>query len=503
MSKYSVKALSIQHGVNEQERRFVWLQKPEYKGACVRIAELSDYERDGGFTAENSHIISGKMTPVRREEPYVSCKVRIEGLSIGKEYIYTVGCDTAMSDDTYRFVIPKDLDKKQSFFIISDLHINVYRRQMRPNDPDGTKALASFEKTLCEASNFNGTPSFFLSIGDNISCLNMPASFFPEPEKFTKLLSAQYAFKEYCEFLSIPSVKSIPFATVLGNHDAVDLADGNETVGDGCNVFYDMPNDDGISGHYFDGENGEIGDTTISSGDFWFVSGGVLVVGINAMVNLNANRTHCDKETHRKFIEKAIASAPDARWKILLCHVPMYSYVVGAKVRENTGTPGLPTERALMEEFFFELCDPYRFDLVFTGHQHAFSRTYPILDRRVVGEESRETVTHEDGTKTETLVRPEGVTHYNVPCTFGHSFFTDLPENPEEYYPAYGVNKPAYDAGIQKATPNADRFKGYTYSPLPTYTHISTEKTESGSVMTVCSVDTKTGKAFDTLIIRK
>ena len=197
---YSVSGLSIQQGVNENERRFVWLQKPEYKGARVRIAELSDYERDGGFTAENSHIISGKMTPVRREEGYVSCKVRIEGLSIGKEYIYTVGCDTAMSDDTYRFVIPKDLDKKQTFFIISDLHINVYRRQMRPNDPDGTKTLASFEKTLCEASNFNGTPSFFLSIGDNISCLNMPASFFPEPEKFTKLLSAQYAFKEYCEF---------------------------------------------------------------------------------------------------------------------------------------------------------------------------------------------------------------------------------------------------------------------------------------------------------------
>ena len=299
--------------------------------------------------------------------------------------------------------------------------------------------------------------------------------------------------------MSIPSVKSIPFATVLGNHDAVDLADGNETVGDGCNVFYDMPNDDGISGHYFDGENGEIGDTTISSGDFWFVSGGILVVGINAMVNLNANRTHCDKETHRKFIEKAIASAPDARWKILLCHVPAYSYVVGADVGEN----GKPTERSLMEKFFFELCDPYRFDLVFTGHQHAFSRTYPILDGRVVGEESREVVTHEDGTYTETLVRPRGVIHYNVPCAFGHSFFSNLPAQPEAYYPVYGVNKPAYDAGVQNATLNADKFKGYVYSPLPAYTHVRTEETADGIVMTVCSVDTKTNEAFDTLIIKK
>lgn len=499
MSNYNVMALSIQHGVNETERRFVWLQAAEFEGAYVKIAAFRDFERDGCFTDENSRVVKGTIAPVRREEPLVSCKVRVFGLDIGEEYIYTVGCDGAESEERYRFVIPASLDKEQSFFIISDLHINVYRRPLNQSDPDGTKALEKFEKTLCAASEFNGKPAFYLSIGDNISCLNMPASFFPEPEKFTKLLSAQYAFKEYLEFLSVPSVKSIPFATVLGNHDAVDLADGSATVGDGCNVFFDMPNDDGVSGHYFDGANGEIGSDTISSGDFSFVSGDVLVVGINAMVNSTVNRAHCGKEAHRRFIENAIESAPDVRWKILLCHVPAYSYVVGADVGEN----GKPTERFLMEKFFSELCDPYRFDLVFTGHQHAFSRTYPLLDGCVVGAESCEVVTHGNGTYTETLIRPRGVIHYNVPCAFGHSFFSSLPAEPEAYYPAYGVNKPAYDIGVQNATFNADKFKGYVYSPLPTYTHVHTEKTEDGVIMTICSVDTKNNEAFDTLIIKK
>ncbi len=499
MSQYNIRALSIQQGVNESERRFVWLQHSDFKGAFVKIAELGDYERDGGFTDANSRTVSGTTAPVRREETLVGCKVRVSGLASGAEYIYTVGCDTAESKERYRFVIPADLDKKQSFFIISDLHINAYRRQMRPDDPDGKKALEKFEKTLCAASNFDGTPAFYLSIGDNISCLNMPASFFPEPEKFSKLLSAQYAFKEYCEFLSVPSVKSIPFASVLGNHDAVNLADEKETVGDGSNVFFDMPNDDGVSGHYFDCVDGEISTETISSGDFWFVSGDVLVVGINAMAYAEGNRTHCDKETHRKYIESAIAAAPDVRWRILLCHVPAYSYVVGAPVCGN----GAPTERALLEKFFSELCEPYRFDLVFSGHQHAFSRTYPMLDGRVVGEESREVKTHENGTYTETLVRPRGVIHYNVPCAFGHAFFTSLPAEPEALYPAYAVGKSAYDDGIKNNILNADKFKGYLYGYTPTYTHVRVEDNGDGTVMTVCTVDTKTNEAFDTLIIKK
>ncbi len=497
MKKYSVEALSIQIGESETERRFVWLQSPEFEGACIRLAPLADHEKDGGFTAENSRTFRGTVTPVRgREEPFVSCKVRVGELVPGTEYIYRVGCDAGFAEKTYRFRMPEGLANRQSFFMISDLHINVYRRPINEWDPDGTKALERYENTLKSGIAFGDTPpAFFLSIGDNISCCNMGASMFPEPEKFTKKLSADLAFLEHREFFSVDTAKSLPFASVLGNHDDVIISTDLDPIGDLTNAFYDLPHDDGYSGHYLDS----------SSGDFWFTSGELLVVGINGIVSAGGNLVQCDREIHRAFIERAVAEAPATKWRILLCHVPAYSYVEGAEYRATgttCGTSGERTERARMADFFSMLSDPFGFDIVFTGHQHAFSRTYPLLDGRVVGEDDRAVVRNEDGTVTETLTRPHGVIHYNVPSAYDHAFFSNLPMEPEALYPAYGVTERALKGGLADGVPHADKFRGITYRSA-TYTHVAIAKEGDTDTMTVSSVRSDTGEAFDTLIIRK
>jgi hypothetical protein len=495
MKEYSVEALSIQMGANEYERRLVWLQSPEHTGAYIRIATVEDYERGGGFTEENSRRVAGTVTPIcGREEPFVSCKVRIGELSPGTEYIYRTECDSASAKAAHRFLIPADLAEKQSFFLISDLHINVYRRPLNQWDPDGTKALAAYEKTLQSAIRFGKTPpAFFLSVGDNISCCNMGASMFPEPEKFTKKLSADLAFLEHREFFSVNTAKSLPFASVLGNHDDVNISKGLDPIGDLTNAFYDLPNDDGYSGHYLDS----------SSGDFWFTSGEILVVGINGIVSAGGNLVQCDREIHRAFIERAVAEAPATKWRILLCHVPAYSYVEGAEYRAagtTCGTTGERTERARMADFFSMLSDPFGFDIVFTGHQHAFSRTYPLLDGRVVGEEARTVERHEDNTVTVTLTRPRGVIHYNLSAAMNHAFFSNLPMEPEALYPAYGVTEAALAGGAE--VPNADKFAGVTYKSS-TYTHVTLSREGDEAVMTVSAVRSDTGEAFDTLIIKK
>jgi hypothetical protein len=217
--------------------------------------------------------------------------------------------------------------------MIADLHINVYRRPFHKNDPDGKKAMARFENTLASAIGYGGTaPDFMLSLGDNVSVCNMGAGMFPEPDKFTKRLSAEYAFTEHLEFLSPRALKEIPMATVQGNHDAVCLPADAEPVGDGNNAFFDLPNDDGYSGHYLEGSSDA---ATISAGDFFYQSGDLLVVGINAMVGSRGNCTPCAPEVHRAYIEKAIAAHPDARFfpccgqqgrivKNLCCHIRLY-----------------------------------------------------------------------------------------------------------------------------------------------------------------------------------
>jgi hypothetical protein len=363
--------------------------------------------------------------------------------------------------------------------------------------------MARFENTLASARGYKGSdPDFMLSLGDNICVANMGAGMFPEPEKFTKRLSAEYAFTEHLEFLSPRALKEIPMATVQGNHDAVCLPADAEPVGDGNNAFFDLPNDDGYSGHYLEGSSDA---ATISAGDFFYQSGDLLVVGINAMVGSRGNCTPCAPEVHRAYIEKAIAAHPDARFRILLCHVPAYSYVEGALVRAagtTSGAPDAPTETAQMAAFFNDLCDPFGFDVVFTGHQHAFSRTYPLVGGRVVGEEARTVETAVDGTVTETLTRPRGAIHYNVPAAYDHSFMSNLPEDPRALYAAYGVKTYNLMEAVEKKVKNVEAFAGITYSSA-TYTYVTVVREGEESVMTVSSVRSDNGEAFDTLIIRK
>ena len=503
MNQYLVEALSLGVGAREDERRFVWLQRPEFVGARVRIAPLALYERDGGFTEENCRIVFGATTLVKRDEPFLSCKVRVDGLAPDTAYVYSVGCDSGFDAEIYTFRMPDLTSDRRSFFMIADLHINVYRRPFHKHDPDGKKAMARFENTLASARGYNGTaPDFMLSLGDNICVANMGASMFPEPEKFTKRLSADYVFAEHREFLMPRALKEIPMASVQGNHDSVNLDAGADPVGDGNNVFFDLPNDDGYSGRYLEGSSAT---ETISSGNFWFVSGDLLVVGINAMVSTGGNRIFCTPEVHRAFIEKAIAAAGDVRWRILLTHVPAYSYVEGASVRAagtTCGTPDAPTETAQMAEFFNDLCDPYGFDVVFTGHQHAFSRTYPLIGGKPVGEDARKVEAAVDGTVTETLTRPHGVIHYNVPSAYDHSFLSNLPEDPAALYAAYGVKTYNLMEAIEKKILHSDKFAGITYNSA-TYTHVTVEREGDAAVMTISSVRSDNSEAFDTLIIRK
>ena len=484
---YRPDTLTIQIGRTEGERSFVWLQDAKESGAYLEITTKSAYEANG-FTAAGTKRYEAKTAPVRMRGDLTSCRVTVSDLA-PNDYVYRVGCEREADTECYPFTVRAELDKRQSFFMFSDLHTNVYRRPLATWDPTGEKKQAQLDATMRHAAAFADTPDFFLSVGDNVSVCNMPASFYPDPTEFSNRRAADYAFCEYREFLSTPLLKSIPFASVLGNHDAVLLKE-YEDVGDVNNALYQMPNDDGFSGHYADS----------SSGNFYFKSGKLLVVGINAMVNTTENTKGCTKEVHRAFIERAVTAHPDVAFRILLCHVPAYSWVEGAPIRLSSGKP---TENAQMAAFFGELCEPFGFDLVFTGHQHAFSRSYPIMDGRVVGAAESDTVIGEDGKRSTTLLDPQGVIHYNLFSAYGHSFVSDLAEHPEEYYESYGASASNIREAREKGCPNLDPFGGVAYPYAPAYAYVTVSEEGGLDVFTVRAVSVSDFGVFDTLVLKK
>ena len=113
----------------------------------------------------------------------------------------------------------------------------------------------------------------------------------------------EYAEAETEEFLAPKEMKEIAFATVSGNHDNA-LVFNKENFGYGgiTGHHYDFPNDDGYSGHYLDN----------SSGNFYFSSGELLVVGITAPCDIAPNNENsCSFAVNRTFIEKAVAAHPE------------------------------------------------------------------------------------------------------------------------------------------------------------------------------------------------
>ena len=175
---YRPDTLTIQIGRTEDERSFVWLQDDAECGAYLELVEADAYEKSG-FAAANRYM--AEAAPVRMRGAFTSCKVTVSDLAPG-EYVYRVGCEREADAECYRFTVRDGLDKRQSFFLFSDLHTNVYRRPLATWDPTGEKKQAQLDATMQHAASFADTPDFFLSVGDNVSVCNMPASFYPNPE---------------------------------------------------------------------------------------------------------------------------------------------------------------------------------------------------------------------------------------------------------------------------------------------------------------------------------
>lgn len=134
-------------------------------------------------------------------------------------------------------------------------------------------------------------------------------------------------------------VSSIPLMPVTGNHDEVDEKAAEFTS------HFNLPDN---------GAKGSIAGTSYS-----FDYGPVHVTVLNTESNLK-------KQTD--WLEKDLAGT-DKAWKIVAMHRPAYGGNSYKKVADWT-----------------EIFDEYQVDLVLQGHNHEYSRSYPLLDGAIVPE---------------------------------------------------------------------------------------------------------------------
>jgi len=187
----------------------------------------------------------------------------------------------------------------------------------------------NWNQTLNTAIKANPNLSFILSAGDQI---NQTAVDSPD-----KILEQQI---EYAGFLNPSVLRSLPIATVIGNHDAGSINYKNH---------FNNPNS------YTD----EVGASTAGN-DYYFSYGNALFVCINT------NNYNC--QTHKDLIDKAIAAYPNAKWKVLMFHQDIY----------GSGADHSDSDGMILRTQLTPIIDKAGFDVVLQGHDHTYSRTYQI-----------------------------------------------------------------------------------------------------------------------------
>lgn len=141
---------------------------------------------------------------------------------------------------------------------------------------------------------------------------------------------------QYNAFFSPDTLSAIPLAPAAGNHD-----------------FYSP-----LFSRYF-------GNTGIDAAgnDYYFSYGNALFIVLDSNNIISA--------IHKKTINDAITAYPDATWRVVMLHHGTYS--AGADEFTNKICT------SMIKNYF----DTYDIDLILSGHNHFYSRTYPIFDGEI------------------------------------------------------------------------------------------------------------------------
>lgn len=500
----NITAVSLQVGTDESEKRLVWYNDQDKGTGKVQIALKSDYDNDGGFTDNNSRIITATTEKPHGNDKSISNKVILDNLKLGETYVYRLGGKDTFSDKVYSFkTYYATNDDKQTFLIVSDLHNNAYTIDSVADSSQVKTYQSLFNNILSRHNDIQ----FIVSTGDNVSQGNMPT-------QFKEYMNSDWnIYREKAELemevLFKPSVfQSIPFASSLGNHEANN--NGNE-FGSVTKYHYYLPNDDGLTGtHYSETIN-----KPITHGNFWFRNGDVLVVGITATRFDSAVFAHSQADDHKTYIKKAIDANPDAKWKILINHVPAYTFDGGF------------VESPLIRKVFADIgINEFGFDAVLAGHTHSYSRSKQLLTDakyvksniltfdgnksdhlkpKVVSEEKIEHTNDEKGRSIDIATNPEGAVHINVaPLAFGPEVPGAQPDSEDFIEVVVSGKGDAKYNNNPDVVLNPDDTKAEWHNmSSKSYIVATVEKTNEGQQMKFELVDASNGNVYDTYIIRK
>lgn len=323
------KHISITPGSDPSKLGFGWLtQAGTAKKAIVQLAKKADVI--DGEMPENIYAFEGAVS--EGAYGFDSNKVRVENLESGAQYVYRVG-----DGDTWSYLYDLTTynpDGKYNIIAVADPQIG--------DDADALAWKKTMQLAMAKANSMGGA-SFMLSAGDQVNFAN--------------------DYNEFIGYTAPGQLRNIPVAVAVGNHDtdesSLRVGDDDEPISF-MPMIYEWP---------ANSENAKPAES-IGGWNYYFSYGNTLYIVINS------NYEKPESDVHKVFMDEAIASHPDATWKIAMFHHDIYG---GGSHASPTGY----ADSYRMQEKWEGFLDGYGVDLTVNGHDHIYARSQFIKNNKI------------------------------------------------------------------------------------------------------------------------
>ena len=312
--------VSMTPGADETELNFAWYSKDNGQAATPVVHFGTDKNALKTFTGTSADVDSD----LTGGEAYDYNDVTVTGLQENTTYYYTVEKNGVQSDvETYR---------THSFSTVKMLYVGDPQIGASKGQPQGSETLSGdsgaantaarndafgWNRTLEAAVAQDPDVSFIISAGDQVNKTGKPKE------------------EEYAGYLSADALRYLPVATAIGNHDSL-------------NPDYQ---------YHFNNPNATDYGATAAGGDYYYSYGNGLFIVLNTN-NYNVAE-------HKQAIAQAVASDPDAAWRIVTIHQDIY----------GSGLDHSDTDGMILRTQLTPIFDEYDIDVVLQGHDHTYSRS--------------------------------------------------------------------------------------------------------------------------------
>lgn len=312
--------VSLTPGADETELNFAWYSQDNGSAATPVVHFGTNRNSLRAYTGTAGDVDTSLTGGVAYHYNHVT----VTGLAPSTTYYYTVEKNGVQTEvETYQ---------TRSFDTVKMLYVGDPQIGASKGQPQGSETLAAesgaantaarndafgWNRTLEAALAQDPDVSFIISAGDQVN------------------KTGQAKEEEYAGYLSPDVLASLPVATTIGNHDSL--------------------NPDYM--YHFNNPNATENGATQAGGDYYYSYGNGLFIVLNTN-NYNVAE-------HEQTIREAIASDPDAAWRIVTIHQDIY----------GSGLDHSDTDGMILRTQLTPIFDEYDIDVVLQGHDHTYSRS--------------------------------------------------------------------------------------------------------------------------------